>query len=65
MMDAPTNAQFALNLIFEALMNNKGQYPYVTTLPESAEQANTPLLDAILRKYSKEYRAFLKKKGIK
>lgn len=60
--DPPIDAQFALDLIFKTLVDDKEHYPYLTTMPESAEQINAIKLDLILRKYSKEYRKYLKKK---
>lgn len=59
--DPPINAQFALDLIFKTLVDDKENYPYLTTMPESTEQTNSIMLDLILRKYSREYRKFLKK----
>ena len=60
--DSPIDAQFALDLIFKTLVDNKEHYPYLTSMPESTEQTNSIMLDLILRKYSKEYRKYLKKK---
>ena len=60
--DPPINAQFALDLIFKTLVDDKEHYPYLTSIPESTEQTNSIMLDLILRKYSKEYRKYLKKK---
>ena len=63
--DAPIEAQFALDLIFKALVDDKENYPYLTTIPESAQQTNCIMLDIILHKYSRAYRKFCKnaKKG--
>ena len=60
--DPPIDAQFALDLIFKTLVDDKEHYPYLTSMPESTEQTNSIMLDLILRKYSKEYRKYLKKK---
>lgn len=60
--DPPIDAQFALDLIFKTLVDDKEHYPYLTSIPESTEQTNNIMLDLILRKYSKEYRKYLKKK---
>ena len=60
--DPPIGAQFALDLIFKTLIDDKENYPYLTTIPESVEQTNSIMLDLILRKYSREYRKYLKKK---
>lgn len=60
--DPPIDAQFALDLLFKTLVDDKENYPYLTTMPESTEQTNSIMLDLILRKYSKEYRRYLKKK---
>ena len=59
--DPPIKAQYALNLIFKTLIDDKENYPYLTTMPESTEQTNSIILDLILRKYSREYRKFLKR----
>lgn len=60
--DPPIDAQFALDLIFKTLIDDKKHYPYLTTIPESTEQTNTIMLDLILKKYSREYRRFRKEK---
>ena len=60
--DPPIDAQFALDLIFKTLIDDKEKYPYLTTMPESAEQTNSIMLDLILTKYSREYRKFKKEK---
>ena len=60
--DPPINAQFALALLFKTLLDDKEHYPYLTSMSESTEQTNAIMLDLILRKYSKEYRKYLKKK---
>lgn len=62
--DPPIDAQFALDLIFKTLIDDKENYPYLTTIPESTEQTNSIMLDLILTKYSRKYRKF-KKKGRK
>ena len=59
--DPPIDAQFALNLIFKTLIDDKEHYPYLTTMPESTEQINSIKLDLILRKYSRKYRKYLKR----
>ena len=53
--------QFALDLIFKTLVDDKENYPYLTTMSESTEQTNSIMLDLILRKYSKKYRKYCKK----
>ena len=58
MCDPPIDAQFALDLIFKTLVDDKDHYPYLTTMPESNEQTNSIMLDLILRKYSRKYRKF-------
>ena len=65
--DPPIDAQFALDLIFKTLVDDKDNCPYLTTIPESTEQINFIMLDLILFKYSKKYRKYLKqiKKGSK
>ena len=57
----PIDAQYALDLIFKTLVDDKENYPYLTTMPESTEQTNSIMLDLILRKYSREYRKYLKR----
>lgn len=61
----PIDAQFALDLIFKTLVDDKVDYSYLTTMPESTEQTNSIMLDLILRKYSRKYRRFKRqqKKG--
>lgn len=58
--DPPISAQFALDLIFKTLVDDKENYPYLTTIPESTEQTNSIMLDLILTKYSRKYRIFKK-----
>ena len=60
--DPPINAQFALDLIFKTLIDDKENYSYLTTMPESTEQTNSIVLDLILTKYSRKYRKFKKEK---
>lgn len=59
--DPPIDAQFSLDLIFKTLVDDKENYPYLTTMPESTEQTNSIMLDLILRKYSRKYRKYCKK----
>lgn len=63
--DPPIDAQFALDLIFKTLVDDKVDYSYLTTMPESTEQTNSIMLDLILRRYSRKYRRFKRqqKKG--
>ncbi len=63
--DLPIDAQFALDLIFKTLVDDKVDYSYLTTMSESTEQTNSIMLDLILRKYSRKYRRFKRqqKKG--
>ena len=60
--DPPIDAQFALDLIFKTLVDDKENYPYLTAMPESLEQTNSVMLDLILRKYSRKYRKFVRKR---
>lgn len=60
--DPPIDAQFALDLIFKTLIDDKGNYPYLTAMSESTEQTNSIMLDLILTKYSRKYRKFKKEK---
>lgn len=60
--DPPIDAQFALDLIFKTLVDDKDHYSYLTTMPESTEQTNSIMLDLILTKYSRKYRKFKKEK---
>ena len=55
-------AQYTLDLIFKTLIDDKEKYSYLTIMPESVEQNNRIMLDLILRKYSRKYRKYLKKK---
>lgn len=59
--DPPIEAQYALDLIFKTLIDDKEHYPFLTTIPESQKQTNSIMLDLILRKYSGKYRRYLKK----
>lgn len=61
MCDPPIDAQYALDLIFKTLVDDKEYYPYLTAMPESTEQVNSIMLDLILRRYSRKYRKYLKK----
>lgn len=58
--DPPINAQFALDLIFKTLIDDKKHFEYLTTMPESTEQINSIKLDLILWEYSPEYRKWIK-----
>ena len=58
--DPPIDAQYALDLIFKTLIDDKEHYPYLTTVAESTRQTNCIMLDLILRKYSRKYRRYLK-----
>lgn len=60
--DPPINAQFALDLIFKTLVDDKENYPYLTTMSESTKQTNSIMLDLILTKYSRKYRKFKKER---
>lgn len=60
--DPPINAQYALDLIFKTLIDDKHKYPYLTTIPESTEQVNSIMLELILQKYSRKYRKYLKRR---
>lgn len=63
--DPPIDAQFALDLIFKTLIDDKEHYEYLTTLTESVEQTNFIMLDLILRKYSKDYIKYLNNRNKK
>ena len=65
--DPPISAQYALDLIFKTLIDDKEHYEFLTTMPESTEQTNCIMLELILQKYSKRYRKYLRnlKKGEK
>lgn len=60
--DPPINAQFALDLIIKTLVDDKENYSYLTTIPESTKQTNSIMLDLILTKYSRKYRKFKKER---
>ena len=59
--DPPVSAQYALDLIFKTLVDDKENYPYLTTIPETTDQTNSIMLEIILIKYSRKYRKYLKK----
>lgn len=61
----PIQAQYALDLIFKTLIDDKENYPYLTSMSESVEQTNCIMLELILSKYSRKYRKFERKKEIK
>lgn len=56
--DPPIDAQYALDLIFKTLVDDKMDFSYLTSIPESTKQVNSIMLDIILYKYSREYRKF-------
>ena len=58
----PIDAQFALDLIFKTLVDDKENYDYLTTISESTEQTNSIKLDLVLRKYSRKYQKYVKKR---
>lgn len=60
--DPPIDAQFALDLIFKTLIDDKEHLNYLTTMPGSIEQSNSLMLDMILWEYSRSYRKWKKKK---
>lgn len=60
--DPPISAQYALDLIFKTLIDDKEKLPYLTTISENIEQTNSIMLHMILKKYSRKYRIFLRKK---
>lgn len=51
--DPPISAQHALDLLFKTLVDDKENYPYLTTMPENTEQTNSIMLETLLRKYSR------------
>lgn len=59
--DPPVDAQFALDLIFKTLIDDKENYPYLTTVSEDVTQTNFIMLDLILYKYSRKYRKYVRK----
>ena len=59
--DPPIDAQFALDLIFKTLVDDKENYSYLTSIPESTEQVNCIMLELILWKYSRKYRKWVKR----
>lgn len=65
--DPPIDAQYALDLIFKTLIDDKEHYEFLTAMPESIEQTNCIMLELILQKYSRRYRKYLRnlKKGEK
>ena len=61
--DPPIKAQYALDLIFKTLIDDKEDLPYLTSIPENDEQVNSIMLHIILYKYSRKYRKLLKKRS--
>ena len=59
--DPPIDAQYALDLLFKTLIDDKEQYSYLTSMPESISQTNSIMLELILEKYSRRYRRYCKK----
>ena len=59
--DPPFSAQYALDLIYKTLVDDKENFPYLTTLPETEDQTNSIMLEVILKKYSRKYRKYLRK----
>lgn len=60
--DPPIEAQYALDLIFKTLIDDKINIPYLTVLPEGTEQTNCIMLEMILDKYSRKYRRWKRRK---
>ena len=60
--DPAISAQYALDLIFKTLVDDKEHIPYLTAMPESTEQVNSIMLDMILKKYSRKYNRYLRKR---
>ena len=60
--DPPIEAQYALDLIFKTLIDDKANIEYLTSFPESAEQINCIMLEMILDKYSRKYRRWKRRK---
>ena len=56
----PIDAQYALDLIFKTLIDDKEKYPYLTSLSETTEQTNSVMVHLILLKYSRKYRHVMK-----
>lgn len=59
--DPPIDAQYALDLIFKILVDDKEHYSYLTSMPELIQQTNSIMLHLVLKKYSRKYRKFLRK----
>lgn len=59
--DPPIDAQYALDLMFKALVDDCVNYPYLTAVPESTEQVNSIMLHQILWRYSRKYRKWVKR----
>lgn len=57
--DPPIDAQFALDLIFKTLIDDKKHFEYLTVISESTEQVNSIKLKLILWEYSPEYRKWV------
>ena len=60
----PIDAQYALNLIFKTLVDDDLNLPYLTEMPESAEQVNYTMLFMILDRYSRKFRKYVKRRTL-
>lgn len=60
----PIEPQYAIDLIFKTLIDDKEHYSYLSSTPENNLQVNSTMIDLILTKYSRKYRK-LKKKRMK
>ena len=60
--DTPIGPQFALDLIFKTLVDDKENYPYLTTMSESQQQINSLMVVDILYRYSRKFRKMYKKR---
>ena len=62
--DPPIEAKYALDLIFNTLIDDKANSEYLTSAPESAEQIYCIMLELILDKYSRKYRQWKRRELI-
>ena len=60
----PIDAQYALNLIFKTLVDDDLNLPYLTEMPESAEQVNYTMLFMILDRCSRKFRKYVKRRTL-
>lgn len=63
MTGPPINAQYALDLIFKTLVDDKERYPYLTTMSESVEQINGITLHLFAQKIQQKIQKTLQREA--